>query len=121
MKNTLYLTGLWEGRTQSFSIEPNELAHLKAATSEAFSTLGEAGYERKKAEASNVVFRRSLYFVESLKAGEKVTSESVRRIRPGYGLAPKYEGEVIGSTLSRNVRSKANLCVTKISKIQHLS
>ena len=54
-------------------------------------------------ERPNIIFRRSLYFVKALEKGDKVTEKDIRRIRPGYGLAPKFYDEVIGKTLSKNV------------------
>jgi len=53
-------------------------------------------YGCKASERANVQFRRSLYFVKPLAAGEMITADAVRSVRPGYGLAPKYLPEVLG-------------------------
>lgn len=88
-----------KGPDSEFSIEPSELKALIQQTNDAWLSLGEAGYERKPAEEANVVFRRSVYFVKDMPAGSLITQECIRRIRPGFGLAPKYEHEIIGKRL----------------------
>jgi pseudaminic acid synthase len=91
------------GPDDSFSLEPTELRHLCAAARTAWESLGRVDYGRKSSEIGNVKFRRSLYFVKSLKAGERVTPDAVRSVRPGYGLAPKFLEQVIGAVLLRDV------------------
>lgn len=86
------------GPDDSFSLEPHELADLCKDTKTAWAALGKVNYERTEAEKGNVKFRRSLYVVKDVKAGEKITSENVRSIRPGFGLAPKYLEQVLGRT-----------------------
>lgn len=93
-----------EGPDSSFSIMPYELEALCKETRDAFFSLGCPGYERKPAEEANVKFRRSVYFVQDLKAGDIITADSVRRIRPGYGLPPKYEVEILGKRVKKDVK-----------------
>lgn len=88
-----------KGPDSEFSIEPSELEALVQQTKEAWLSLGEAGYERKPAEEANVRFRRSVYFVKDIPAGSLITPDCIRRIRPGFGLAPKFEQEIIGKRL----------------------
>jgi pseudaminic acid synthase len=85
-----------KGPDSEFSLEPEELRSLCVEAKSAWLALGKAGYERKPAEEENVKFRRSLYVVEDIKAGEKLTASNIRRIRPGFGLSPKYYERVIG-------------------------
>ena len=92
------------GPDDSFSLEPSELAALCRDSRSAWSALGRVDYGRKSSELGNVQFRRSLYFVRDLPAGATVTSDAVRSVRPGYGLAPRHLDAVIGSTLARDVR-----------------
>ncbi len=92
-----------KGPDSSFSIMPDELEMLCKETKDAWSSLGHAGYERKKAEEANVKFRRSIYFVKDLKAGDIITKDSIRRIRPGFGLAPKNESDIIGKKIKKDV------------------
>lgn len=92
------------GPDSEFSIEPNELEQLCIQTKDAWLSLGKAGYERKPAEEDNIKFRRSVYFVKDINAGEKITPEHISRIRPGFGLAPKYEAKLIGKTVKRDIK-----------------
>ncbi len=85
------------GVDSSFSIEPMEMESLVAQTKETFSALGSNSFVRSSVEESNKIFRRSLYFVDDVNEGEIITSKSVRRIRPGFGLEAKYYDDVIGS------------------------
>jgi N-acetylneuraminate synthase len=87
------------GPDDSFSLEPRELADLCRDTRTAWEALGEVDYGRKSSEQGNVKFRRSLYFVKDLAAGDVVTEDAVRSVRPGYGVAPRYLDQVIGQRL----------------------
>jgi len=80
----------------AFSLTAEGLRHLCEDARTAWAALGRAGYERRPAEETNLKFRRSLYFVADIAAGETITSEHVRSIRPGWGLAPKHYEAVIG-------------------------
>ena len=84
------------GPDDSFSLEPGELATLCQAARTCWSTLGRAEYGPKSSEMSNVKFRRSLYFVKALKAGDRITADAVRSVRPGFGAAPKHLDAVLG-------------------------
>lgn len=90
------------GPDDSFSIEPSELFDLCRSTKTAWACLGKIDYGRKSSEAGNAKFRRSLYFTTSLSAGETITPESVRSVRPGYGLAPKHLTDVLGKKVTRD-------------------
>lgn len=92
-----------KGPDSQFSIEPSELKALCVETKDAWLSLGKAGFERKPAEEANVKFRRSVYFVKNLQAGEIITQAHIRRIRPGFGLAPKFEANIIGKSVKVNV------------------
>jgi pseudaminic acid synthase len=94
-----------KGPDSEFSIEPNELASLCRETKDAWLALGVAGYERKPAEESSIKFRRSVYFVEDINTGDIITKNHIRRIRPGYGLPPKFEKDIIGKTLKKSVKA----------------
>lgn len=90
----------------SFSLEPAEPAEPAAlchGAHTAWASLGKVDYRRKASEQGNVKFRRSLYFVKALKAGEPITFDAVRSVRPGFGLAPKYIDMVLGLSVNRDV------------------
>ena len=65
--------------------------------------LGEVTYSQQESEKPDLKFRRSLYFVESMKAGELITSAHVRSIRPGFGLNPKNLDAIIGCTAAVDI------------------
>ncbi|AAZ27261.1 pseudaminic acid synthase [Colwellia psychrerythraea] len=84
------------GPDDSFSLEKPELTQLCKDSRTAWQALGKINYERKESEKGNLVFRRSLYVVKDIKAGEEFTHDNVKSIRPGYGLPPKHLSSVIG-------------------------
>ncbi|MBB3063185.1 pseudaminic acid synthase [Microbulbifer rhizosphaerae] len=84
------------GPDDSFSLEPDGLKALCRDSSTAWRALGLVDYGRKSSEQDNVQFRRSLYFVKPLQAGDIITKDAIRSIRPGYGVSPKFYSEVIG-------------------------
>src|SRR5690606_15581443 len=90
------------GPDDSFSLEPAEMAALCSGARTAWQALGKVDYGRKSSEQGNVKFRRSLYFVKDLKAGEVITADAVRSVRPGFGLAPKHLEAVIGRKVGQN-------------------
>ena len=84
-----------KGPDSSFSLEPDELKQLCQDAKIAWQSLGIAGYDKKSAEESSVKFRRSIYVVQDINQGEKFTNENIKRIRPGFGLAPKHYDQVL--------------------------
>jgi len=91
------------GPDDSFSLEPAQLKALCRDSRTAWLALGEVNYNLKESEKSNIQFRRSLYFVKPMKAGEIITSESIRSVRPGFGVAPRYFESLLGCRLSADV------------------
>ena len=98
------------GPDDSFSLEPADLHALCRDSKTAWKALGEVNYGRKSSEQGNVQFRRSLYFVKPLKAGETITVDCVRSVRPGFGIAPKFLDRVVGSCVRTDI--EANTPVT---------
>jgi N-acetylneuraminate synthase len=92
------------GPDDSFSLEPVELAALCLGAKTAWQALGQVDYGRKSSEQGNAKFRRSLYFVKDMKAGEVITENCVRSVRPGFGLPPKFLHQILGLTIRRDVR-----------------
>lgn len=102
------------GPDDSFSLEPAELAALSTAARTAWEALGEVNYARKGSEAGNMQFRRSLYFVRDMAKGDTITPDSVRSVRPGYGLAPKYLDTILGGVVSEDTRKNTAVTIDKL-------
>ena len=91
------------GPDDSFSLEPTEFSALCRDAKTARSALGSVDYGRKSSEIQNIQFRRSLYFVTDIAAGQRIEPAMVRSVRPGFGLAPKFINEVIGKRARQNI------------------
>ncbi|MDA3878554.1 MAG: pseudaminic acid synthase, partial [Halothiobacillus sp.] len=92
------------GVDSTFSMEPSEMTQLVVETDRAWQALGQVSYGPTEAEKKSIQFRRSLYIVKDLKAGDALTKENVRAIRPGLGLPPKYLEQVLGKTVNQDVK-----------------
>jgi len=102
------------GPDDSFSMEPAELTTLCRDCKTAWNALGQVDYGHKSSEMGNVKFRRSLYFVKDLKAGDVITVDSVRSVRPGFGLAPKFMTLVLGKRVKINCEAKSPVTASVI-------
>ncbi len=87
----------------AFSLEPREFQTMVDAVRTAEKALGKVFYGVTPQEAKSHVFRRSLFVVEDVKAGESFTVKNVRSIRPGHGLHPRHIDEVIGRPATRDI------------------
>lgn len=92
------------GVDAAFSMEPDELKQLAEETEQAWQSIGRVHYGPTKSEIASLVHRRSLYIAADLKAGDVLTMENVRDIRPGLGLEPKYLKLVLGRKIKRDAR-----------------
>jgi len=92
------------GVDSAFSMEPTEMAALVVESARAWQALGKVSYGPTAAEKNSVQFRRSLYVVQDLKAGDVLTRENLRAIRPGLGLPTKFLEEMLGKSVKRDVR-----------------
>jgi pseudaminic acid synthase len=92
------------GPDSAFSLEPHEFKQMVDAIRVAEKALGQVKYGLTEAEQLNRRSRRSLFVVQDVKAGERLTSDNVRSIRPGYGLPPKHYEEVIGRLAARDMQ-----------------
>ena len=92
------------GVDSTFSLEPAELAQLVIETERAWQALGRVVYGPTKAEKRAVMQRRSIYVAKDLKAGEVLTKENLRCIRPAYGLAPRHYERLLGKTVRCDVK-----------------
>ena len=92
------------GVDSTFSLEPSEMHQLVVETERAWQAMGHVRYGCIEAEKKSIQFRRSLYIVKDLKAGDVLTAENVRAIRPGHGLPPRYLEQVLGMTVKQDVK-----------------
>ncbi len=92
------------GVDSTFSMEPSEMAQLVLETGRAWEALGRVSYGPTEAEKKSIQFRRSLYVVQDIKAGNELTQENVRAIRPGLGLPTKYLEQMLGKTVKCDVK-----------------
>lgn len=91
------------GVDSAFSLEPAEMAQLVVESKRAWEGLGEVSYGLQPTEVKSLQFRRSLYIVRELKAGDILTRENVRAIRPGKGLPIAQLEMVLGRQVKRNI------------------
>jgi len=92
------------GVDSTFSMEPHEMAQLVVETQRAWQALGRVSYGPVPAELKSLQFRRSLYVVEALRAGDILDERNVRAIRPGLGLPPKHLEQVLGRRIAVDVK-----------------
>ncbi|MDR3602250.1 MAG: pseudaminic acid synthase [Desulfosporosinus sp.] len=91
------------GVDSAFSMEPYEMCQLVKETEHAWQALGRVAYGATEKEKASLQYRRSLYIVEDMKAGDTLTRDNLRAIRPGLGLPPKYVDILIGKRLNQDV------------------
>ena len=92
------------GPDSAFSLEPEELTELVNGCRTAWAALGQVHYDPKGSEQGNATFRRSLYVVSDIAAGETLCADNVRSIRPGFGLLPKHLPDVLGRRAIRDLK-----------------
>ena len=91
------------GVDSAFSMEPHELRQLREETERAAQALGQVRYGPTASELKSLVFRRSLYVAQHVRAGDLLTGDNVRCVRPGLGLAPKFMDQVLGRRAAKAV------------------
>ena len=92
------------GVDSTFSMEPAEMAQLVVESERAWQAMGQVSYGAIEAEMGSIQFRRSLYVVKDLKAGDTLSRDNVRAIRPGWGLPTKYLPQVLGRRVRCDVK-----------------
>ncbi|MBD2680433.1 MULTISPECIES: pseudaminic acid synthase [Nostoc] len=92
------------GLDSAFSMEPAEMQQLVIESQKAWQALGSIKYGATEAEKDSLVYRRSLYITQDIKAGDILTPENLRAIRPGLGLPPRFFDVVIGKAVNQNIK-----------------
>jgi pseudaminic acid synthase len=93
------------GVDSTFSIEPDELKNLVIESERAFLAMGQVFYGVQEAEKKSLRFKRSLYVVKDVKAGDTFTTDNLRVIRPGDGMQPKYYETILGKKASQDIKA----------------
>jgi sialic acid synthase SpsE len=93
------------GVDSAFSIEPDELKSLVVESERAFLAMGNIYYGVQEAEKKSLKFKRSIYISKDIKAGEILTEDNVRVIRPGDGLHPKFYDIVLGKAARKDLKA----------------
>jgi N-acetylneuraminate synthase len=106
------------GVDAAFSLEPSELAQLVIETARASQAIGSVTYGGSQAEEKSKQYRRSIYICKDIKAGEILTTEHVKIVRPAHGLAPKHLTAVLGSVASVSMPKGTPLSWAKINSVQ---
>lgn len=87
-----------------FSLTPDQFSTLVSEVGNAWSTLGNAGYQLRKSEVENKSYRRSLYVSQDIKAGEAFSLTNIKSVRPGLGLHPRYYENIIGTKAQYDIK-----------------
>lgn len=93
------------GVDSAFSLEPEELKNLVIESERAFLAMGKVNYILSEKEQKSLQYKRSLYVVEPMKAGDVFSEKNVRSIRPSNGLHTRYYDEVLGKTATQNIEA----------------
>ncbi|MCD4784954.1 MAG: pseudaminic acid synthase [Candidatus Eremiobacteraeota bacterium] len=102
------------GPDAAFSMEPDEFRSMVEAVREVEKALGTVNYDLTEKTKKSREFSRSLFVVEDIRAGESLTEENVRSIRPGFGLHPRYLGQIIGKKARTDIKKGTPLDWTLI-------
>lgn len=105
-----------ENPDASFSMTPQEYKAMVRDIRTVEEAIGEPAYGVSPQEESSMVFRRSIFAVQDIAAGERLTPDNVRIIRPGYGLKPKYYGDIIGMRTDRALERGTPLSFDALEK-----
>lgn len=92
------------GVDSAFSMEPAEMAQLVRECNTAVQAIGHVSYKMQEQEKNSPIYRRSLYIVKDMKAGDVLTKENLRSIRPGLGLPPKFYEDLLGKKVRCDVK-----------------
>ena len=105
-----------ENPDASFSMTPEEFKQMVEDVRAVERAMGKPTYGMAPSEKNNMVFRRSLFAVKDIKTGEKFTSENVRSIRPGYGLKPKFQQDLLTMTAGKDIKRGEPLSFEAVQK-----
>ncbi len=108
------LDGQKRGLDIKFSLKGKKIKEFKENIKNVYSTMGKKKFYRNPSENKSKIFRRSIFVVKDIKQGEKLTKKNIRRIRPGYGLEPKFFDKVLGKKTKKNLYAGNPLKIQQI-------
>ena len=108
------LDGQKRGLDIKFSLKGKKIKEFKENINNVYSTMGKKKFYRNPSENKSKIFRRSIFVVKDIKQGEKLTKKNIRRIRPGYGLEPKFFDKVLGKKTKKNLYAGNPLKIQQI-------
>lgn len=91
------------GVDAEFSLEPDEFSMMVSECHRAFEAIGEVRFGGSEQEQKSKQFRRSIYAAKQIKKGQRLSTDNIRVIRPGYGLAPKYFENIVGQVATQDI------------------
>ena len=97
-----------------FSLKGKKIKEFKESINDVYNAMGKKKFFRNPSENKSKIFRRSIFVVKDIKRGEKLTKKNIRRIRPGYGLEPKFFDEVLGKKTKKNLYAGNPLKIQQI-------
>ncbi len=103
------------GPDASFSMNEAEFAEMVKAVREAEKAIGVVDYSLTEKQSKGRDFSRSLYVVADMKAGDRITEQNVKSIRPGFGLHPKYYAQLLGKTVQTDIEAGTRFSLTHLS------
>lgn len=93
------------GPDDFFSMEPKDLKVLSEDIRKAWKAIGTVNYGLSSSESGNIKFRKSIYFTQDIKSGQKITLDNIKCVRPGYGMKPKYFKELLGKEVLSDIEA----------------
>ena len=108
------LEGQKRGLDIKFSLKGKKIKEFKENINNVYSAMGKKKFYRNPSENKSKIFRRSIFVVKDIKKGEKLTKKNIRRIRPGYGLEPKFFDKVLGKKTKKNLYAGNPLKIQQI-------
>ena len=108
------LDGQKRGLDIEFSLKGKKIKEFKESINDVYNAMGKKKFFRNPSENKSKIFRRSIFVVKDIKRGEKLTKKNIRRIRPGYGLEPKFFNKVLGKKTKKNLYAGNPLKIQQI-------
>ena len=108
------LDGQKRGLDIKFSLKGKKIKEFRENINDVYSAMGKKKFYRNPSENKSKIFRRSIFVVNDIKRGEKLTKKNIRRIRPGYGLEPKFFDKVLGKKTKKNLYAGNPLKIQQI-------